>query len=372
MSRSSFAISTWVSTRSSLHGDDTRDPGELLPGRRAELHPRVRRGNVRQRVEQLPCEGPVAGPHLRDLERVGSSEGFPEVADRTTEQLPEHGMDVGTRDEVAVGPYRRAGVEPAGPVQGALHELGDRDRAVVTDGVVDRPAGSFGHAPSMGRGHDDATPRLRRRGDPTESAWEDGDVSDAPIRRAASVICVREGGGGPEVLVVERSLESRFLPGYVAFPGGAVEDADAEHAERWFGSAGEAPRAAAIRELLEEVGLVLNADGLGATEGADPLARVHAAPPTTRQLPEMAHWIAPPAVPVRFDARYFAVSGEGCRDAGSRRRGGVRRLVDLASPAAGRVGACGAEALLADVRYRPTSRGVRVGRRRPLAPVRDT
>lgn len=136
-------------------------------------------------------------------------------------------------------------------------------------------------------------------------------MSDAPIRRAASVICVREGNGGPEVLVVERSLESRFLPGYVAFPGGAVEDVDAGHAERWFGSVTEAPRAAAVRELLEEVGLVLSADGLEATVGPDPLTRVHAAPPTMQQLPEMAHWIAPPTVSVRFDARYFAVSGEG-------------------------------------------------------------
>jgi 8-oxo-dGTP pyrophosphatase MutT (NUDIX family) len=138
-----------------------------------------------------------------------------------------------------------------------------------------------------------------------------GHVKDPPIRQAASAICVREGGGGPEVLVVERSLESRFLPGYVAFPGGAVEDADAEHAKRWFGSGDEAPRAAAVRELLEEVGLVLSAGGLGPPEGRDPFARVHAAPPSTGQLTEMAHWIAPPTVPVRFDARYFAVSSEG-------------------------------------------------------------
>ena len=31
------------------------------------------------------------------------------------------------------------------------------------------------------------------------------------------------------------------------------------------------------------------------------------APPTPDQLPEIAHWIAPEEVPVRFDARYFAV-----------------------------------------------------------------
>ena len=41
------------------------------------------------------------------------------------------------------------------------------------------------------------------------------------IRKAASVIAVRDAADGPEVLVVERSAASRFLPGYVVFPGGA-------------------------------------------------------------------------------------------------------------------------------------------------------
>ncbi len=141
-----------------------------------------------------------------------------------------------------------------------------------------------------------------------------GVVNGSSIRQAASIICVRERRGGPEVLVVQRSLESRFLPGYVAFPGGAVEDIDAEHAVRWFGSAGEAPRAAAVRELLEEVGLVLSAGGLGPPEGRDPFAGVHVAPPSTGQLPEMAHWIAPPIVPVRFDARYYAVAAGSAAD----------------------------------------------------------
>ena len=87
---------------------------------------------------------------------------------------------------------------------------------------------------------------------------------DVPsIRPAASAICVRDGrDGDPEVLVVERSAASRFLPGYVAFPGGAVEPADESSAARWFGNGGEVQRAAAIRELIEEVGLALTAGGL--------------------------------------------------------------------------------------------------------------
>jgi len=127
------------------------------------------------------------------------------------------------------------------------------------------------------------------------------------IRKAASVIAAREGASGPEVLVLERSQGSRFLPGYVAFPGGATDEEDVAHAERWFGSAEEAPRACAVRELLEEVGLALTAEGLAPADHSS-YGPVDAAPPRPEQLREIAHWIAPEDVPVRFDARYFAVT----------------------------------------------------------------
>jgi len=114
------------------------------------------------------------------------------------------------------------------------------------------------------------------------------DLDERPIRHAASLIAGRtRPGGGLEVLVVERGAGSRFLPGYVAFPGGAVDDADAEAAARWFGDHREASRAAAVRELAEETSLEL-------------------APDTAAALPQVCHWVAPPEVPVRFDARYFA------------------------------------------------------------------
>jgi 8-oxo-dGTP pyrophosphatase MutT (NUDIX family) len=129
---------------------------------------------------------------------------------------------------------------------------------------------------------------------------------DATIRRAASVIAVREEGSSPEVLLLERSPASRFLAGYVVFPGGAVEVDDAERAGRWFGSPGEDVRAAAIRELAEEAGLILTAAGL-TTAPEHPLDAVLTDPPAPEQLVEIAHWVAPEDVPVRFDARYFAV-----------------------------------------------------------------
>ena len=129
-------------------------------------------------------------------------------------------------------------------------------------------------------------------------------MEERAIRRAASVVCVRPSEEGPEVLVVERSAESRFLPEYVAFPGGAVDGADEAHAERWFGDVGEASRAAAIRELFEEAGVTLTVDGVVASDSFRP---TDDAPPSVDQLAPLCHWIAPPDVPVRFDARYFVV-----------------------------------------------------------------
>lgn len=134
---------------------------------------------------------------------------------------------------------------------------------------------------------------------------------EPPIRKAATAICVREGRGEPEVLVVERGPATRFLPGYVAFPGGTVDEGDEPSAARWFGDADQAHRAAAVRELIEEVGLALTGSGLVSADRDDPFAYVDASPPGVGQLADMAHWVAPPEVPVRFDARYFSVAAPG-------------------------------------------------------------
>jgi recombination protein RecT len=123
-------------------------------------------------------------------------------------------------------------------------------------------------------------------------------------RPAATVIAARDGVDGIEVLVLQRSSASRFLPGYVVFPGGAVDASDAELARRWFGDAGEATRACAIRELAEETGLALTSNGLR----PDADGAVDEAPPTPDALRQISHWIAPEEVPVRFDARFFALS----------------------------------------------------------------
>ena len=128
-------------------------------------------------------------------------------------------------------------------------------------------------------------------------------------RPAATVIVARPSLGGPEVLVMRRGSKSRFLPGYVVFPGGAVEPQDVGLAERWFGDPREVSRACAVRELIEEVGLAITGEGLrgDADSNRAALSSVGRAPPRPEALPQVSRWIAPEEVPVRFDARFFAV-----------------------------------------------------------------
>jgi 8-oxo-dGTP pyrophosphatase MutT (NUDIX family) len=131
--------------------------------------------------------------------------------------------------------------------------------------------------------------------------------SPEPPRLAATIIAARPASSGIEVLVLRRGESSRFLPGYVVFPGGAVDPDDTGRAKRWFGSHDEVSRAAAVRELSEEAGLIVTGRGL-ATVSPPSLDPADAAPPRAADLPEVSRWVAPDDVPVRFDARYFAVA----------------------------------------------------------------
>ena len=196
-----------------------------------------------------------------------------------------------------------------------------------------------------------------------QGTWEDERSMSDEIRHAASVLAVREGsagsGGQPQVLVLERGAASRFLPGYVVFPGGAVDAGDAALAARWFDDEAEAARAAAVRELVEEAGLALTRDGLVDAGDPDSLDPVHAAPPSADQLHQLARWVAPDEVPVRFDATYFTVTAPG--DLEPAPDGGEAAFAWWTSP---RGAACGVarrrpQALLAHLRDDARAREVR-------------
>ena len=103
----------------------------------------------------------------------------------------------------------------------------------------------------------------------------EGPVADA--RPAASVIVMRDSGGGPEVLLLQRNPESRFMGGAWVFPGGSVH-ADDEDADV------PGPVAAGMRETEEEAGLTL---------------------PEPSELVPFSRWITPAQVKIRFDTWFF-------------------------------------------------------------------
>src|SRR5436305_1999639 len=91
-------------------------------------------------------------------------------------------------------------------------------------------------------------------------------------RPAATIVLVRGATPDPgiEVLVLRRSRSSRFVPGFVVFPGGAIDTGDADLAERWFWTREERARACALRQLREETGLRLTATGVADGSPSDP------------------------------------------------------------------------------------------------------
>jgi 8-oxo-dGTP pyrophosphatase MutT (NUDIX family) len=93
-----------------------------------------------------------------------------------------------------------------------------------------------------------------------------------PARQAATAIVLRDSADGPEVLLVQRNPDSRFMGGAWVFPGGAVHDDDDGHA------------GAALRELEEEAGIAIAA---------------------VEQLVPFSRWITPAEVSIRFDTVFF-------------------------------------------------------------------
>ena len=115
-------------------------------------------------------------------------------------------------------------------------------------------------------------------------------------------------------------------------------------------------------------GSTLTAAGLVAAASFGP---TDAAPPTIEQLAPLCHWVAPPDVPVRFDARYFTIESDGAADRDGRRRRGRRRMVDDPATAPGGMAGGHAQALLADLVDRHRAGRLHVGRRRACPAVRD-
>jgi 8-oxo-dGTP pyrophosphatase MutT (NUDIX family) len=147
------------------------------------------------------------------------------------------------------------------------------------------------------------------------------DDGTAQTRLAATVLLLRDGAAGPEILMIVRHLDIAFAGGALVFPGGRVDAGDAELAEALgLTGPGGALRIAALREAFEETAILLARP----TQGAFPdferrcalraelnqigfgaiLAQQHLEPAPESLVP-FAHWITPPSRAKRFDTYFF-------------------------------------------------------------------
>ena len=175
-----------------------------------------------------------------------------------------------------------------------------------------------------------------------------GELTPATPKRAATVLLLRDGDGGPSVHMLRRRASMAFAGGAYAYPGGGVDPRD-EHPVRWAGPSletwaerlgvpdpaqAQAVVCAAVRETYEEAGVLLAGETaltvVGDTTGDDwekdreaLVAReLSFADFLDRRglvlrsdlLGAWARWITPGFEPRRYDTWFFvAVLPEGQR-----------------------------------------------------------
>lgn len=161
-------------------------------------------------------------------------------------------------------------------------------------------------------------------------------MNDAALiepRPASTVLLLRDGPGGIEVLMVTRNVASDFASGALVFPGGRVDAADGGPAmlSCCRDVAGSDPgamafRVAAVRETFEEAHLLLGRRlggsrllAAGEVERLEAAAAARFGRPAqfadlldggevelaTELLVPFAHWITPVGPPKRFDTHFF-------------------------------------------------------------------
>ncbi len=143
------------------------------------------------------------------------------------------------------------------------------------------------------------------------------DPDSAPVP-ASTVALLRDVDGGVEVCMLRRPGRSSFAAGAFVFPGGAVDAAD--------GSGQDAYAVAGVREVLEEVGILIGGAS-DASGGTDLGERIDAARSkllsggdfeealaeqalvmAPDRLVYIGHFITPPREGRRYDTRFFALA----------------------------------------------------------------
>jgi 8-oxo-dGTP pyrophosphatase MutT (NUDIX family) len=173
-------------------------------------------------------------------------------------------------------------------------------------------------------------------------------VTDVPVRDAATVVLLREGTAGLEAWLLTRVTGMAFAAGMSVFPGGRVEDADADlpfagdgtaRAAARFGCDERAARAllgGAVRETFEETGVLLSVPAAGKRAAGEAdhigslarsltaadlsgargdveagrvsfgeLLRANGLAVDSDALRPWSRWITPPGESRRYDTRFF-------------------------------------------------------------------
>ena len=190
---------------------------------------------------------------------------------------------------------------------------------------------------------------------PRAQAWLDAAAagSEPAVRAAATVMVLRPGLASFEVFMLRRNASMAFAAGMHVFPGGGVDDRDADPGLTWFGpppqalatalgtdpAQARALLAAAVRETFEECGVLLaghdqdhlveavddeawEIDRVRLAEGRTGLADVlgrRGLGVRADLLHPWAHWITPAFEQRRYDTRFFVAglpTGQLARDLG--------------------------------------------------------
>ncbi len=144
----------------------------------------------------------------------------------------------------------------------------------------------------------------------------------APTRPAATVLLLRDGADGVQVLMTRRSMTASFAPGAYVFPGGGVDAADAAAHPLAARRPGQSDlhltqAIAAIRESFEELGVLLARHADGRVANAADIAAVDRKAPFAAQCQArgltlaadsvfvLAHWTTDRDLPRRFDVPFL-------------------------------------------------------------------
>lgn len=156
------------------------------------------------------------------------------------------------------------------------------------------------------------------------------------IRPAATLVLTKDTADGLKVLLLQRTWEAVFMPGFFVFPGGSVDEQDIEGRAHAIGrgdtdisqtmsldEGGADYMLAAVRECFEEAGILVaqdqddgevttghpvHQDRMALFKGELTLSEVcqrHKLTIPLDRLAYLGHWITPPGPPRRFDTRFF-------------------------------------------------------------------